>query len=358
MNRATRWLGLAAAASLFAACEQPYPRMDVVQTGFRGLGIEYVENPRMLEDSVTAILSRVPVNPPAIPGMDPAPAGTWENVQVLGHLSEVEFTLTMQALTNWVAPEQGCAYCHVYDRVNDTINYASDQIYTKIVSRRMLQMTQDINVNWRSHVGEEKGVNCWTCHQGQPVPTNYWFFTAQNQPLRHYFDRDDLRVQGEFALAREYPNRQSIKQTEYAYSLMMSMSNALGVNCTYCHNSARFADWTESSPARVTALRGLRMIREANVEYMLSLQNVWPTSPDEYASYPDRPRLGPLGDGPKLRCSTCHIGAYKPQYNHEASYSGGWRAIEEIGYPNGQAPMAEGEAETAEPAPETMGGGM
>lgn len=335
MNRMYRWTGLALIGLLVTACERP--PVDVVQKGFRGVAMEHVENPRTLNDSVTAILSRRPEAPNPLPEMDPAPAGTYENVQVLGHLSAAEFTVTMQALTQWVSPEQGCAYCHVYNE-DGSINYVVDDIYTKVVSRQMLKMTQDINVNWSSHVGEDKGVNCWTCHQGHPVPTNYWFFTDENQTLRHYFDRDDLRVQGEYALASEGDNRRSTKQTEYAYSLMIHMSNAMGVNCTFCHNSARFADWEESTPQRVTALRGLRMIRDANIEHMLVLQDVWPEDPSEYNSYPDRARLGPLGDGPKLRCSTCHIGAYKPQYNINDSWGAGWRAITEIGYPH---PVAE-----------------
>lgn len=330
MRSAFRWTGIALAVTLVSACERP--PVDVVQTGFRGLSIGHVENPRTLRDSVTAILARVPENPPPLPAMDPAPPGAFENVQVLGHLSQAEFTITMQAITNWVAPEEGCNYCHVV--TPDSVDYASDEIYTKVVSRRMLEMVQDLNTNWRDHIGEEKGVNCWTCHQGQPVPTNYWFYTDENQPLRHYLDREDLRVQGPYALAGEGENRRSIKQAEYAYSLMINMSNAMGVNCTFCHNSSRFADWEESSPQRVTALRALRMIRHANMEYMVSLQDAWPTDPADYAGYPDRPRTGPLGDGPKLSCATCHQGAYRPQFNHEASYAGGWRAISETGYPS------------------------
>ena len=336
MSALRRVAAAVAVTALVAGCERP--PVDVVQTGFRGLGLEYVENPRTLEDSVAALEARLPsVTPPpaALGDLPPAAPGTYENVQVLGHLSEAEFTLTMNALVQWVAPEEGCNYCHVV--AADSVNYAADDIYTKIVARRMLQMVQDINVNWTRHVGEEKGVNCWTCHQGQPVPSNYWFYTDENQPLRYYLDRDDARVQGPYALTSQGPNRQSIKQTEWTYAVMINMSNALGVNCTYCHNSARFADWDESSPQRVTALRGGRMIRDANMEYMVSLQGVWPQSVDDYAGYPDRPRLGPMGDGPKLQCSTCHIGAYKPQYSHPASWGVGWNALTELGRPHDAA---------------------
>ena len=44
-------------------------------------------------------------------------------------------------------------------------------------------------------------------------------------------------------------DRSSIKQTEWTYALMMHFSTALGVNCTYCHNSRIFASWEQSSPA-------------------------------------------------------------------------------------------------------------
>ncbi|MEJ2541570.1 MAG: photosynthetic reaction center cytochrome PufC [Gemmatimonadota bacterium] len=333
MSRAFRWTGAAAALLMVAGCERP--PVDVQQSGFRGLGIQYVENPRTLADSLEAIEGRLPAPINALPAMEPAPAGVYENVQVLGHLSQAEFTVTMQAITNWVAPEEGCNYCHVV--TPDSVNYASDAIYTKLVSRRMLQMTQDINVNWRAHVGDTVGVNCWTCHQGKPVPTNYWFYNGNpEQPERHYLDRDGLRVQGPYALASEGENPRGTNDAEYAYAVMINMTNGMGVNCTYCHNSARFADWSESSPQRVTALRGLRMIRDANMQYMVSLQDVWPTEVSEYAGYPDRPRRGPLGDGPKLSCATCHQGAYKPQYSNEAGYADGWRALTQIGVPGAQ----------------------
>ena len=340
MSRAFRWTGAAAAMLLVVtACERP--PMEVTQKGPRGLGLQTVQNPRTVEESMAALQESLPQTLTPLPAMDPAPAGAFENVQVLGHLSEAEFTVTMQQITNWVAPEQGCNYCHVV--TPDSVNYASDAIYTKVVSRRMLQMTQNINTNWTAHVGDTVGVNCWTCHQGNPVPSNYWFFSGDpRQPERHYLDRDGLRVQGEFALASEGDNTHSIKDAEYAYGVMMNLTNGLGVNCTFCHNSARFADWEESSPQRVTALRGLRMIRNLNMDYMVSLQDTWPTDPADYAGLPDRARTGPLGDGPKLSCATCHQGVNKPQYSNEASYAGGWRAINQVGRPGATADDSDG----------------
>ena len=323
----TRWngmraLALVAVAVLTGGCEWPPP--DTVQTGTRGLAMEWNANREVWNDSVQAIQARAPqIATPPSQALDPAPAGTYQNVQVLGHLSEVEFTITMNAIQQWVAPNEGCQYCHVYND-DGSINYASDDIYTKVVAREMLKMVQDINTNWTSHVNEERGVNCWTCHQGQPVPTNFWFYTDRDQPLRHYLDREDLRVQSDYAIAGTGPaNRSSIDQTMYVYTLMSDISNSLGVNCTFCHNTGRFAVWEESSPQRLTALRGLQMIRNANMSHMVALQDAWPEN-----------RVGPMGDGPKLSCSTCHQGANMPQYSNPASYGQAWNAFNQIGVPH------------------------
>ena len=41
----------------------------------------------------------------------------------------------------------------------------------------MISMTQNINENWDGHVNANKevGVTCFTCHRGQPVPSDIWF---------------------------------------------------------------------------------------------------------------------------------------------------------------------------------------
>jgi photosynthetic reaction center cytochrome c subunit len=162
----------------------------------------------------------------------------------------------MTAMTAWVAPEQGCTYCH------NPANFADDSKYTKVVARRMLEMTQHINADWKTHVAGT-GVTCYTCHRGNPVPPRCGSMPpipeagadgattrARTRPgravawrrcpttrSRPTCRRADIRVNGTTALPTG--NRHSIKQTEFTYSLMMHMSTALGVNCTYCHNSRR-----------------------------------------------------------------------------------------------------------------------
>ncbi|MFO1035463.1 MAG: photosynthetic reaction center cytochrome PufC [Geminicoccaceae bacterium] len=295
--------------------------METIQRGYRGLGMEAVYNPR------TVAQLQVANQLPAV--IDPVePGGTkssevYQNVPVLGNLDADEFTRLMQAITEWVSPVQGCAYCH-----KDGEDLSSDSLYTKVVARRMLQMVQHINADWKSHV-VATGVTCYTCHRGNPVPQNIWFTNpgprtapgslgnraGQNYPsvtaaysslpfdplTPFLLENNNIRVEGNTALPTT--NRKSIKQAEWTYSLMMHISKGLGVNCTYCHNTRAFPQWGQSSPPRVTAWHGIQMTRSLNVDYLVPLGSQLPAN-----------RLGPLGDPPKVDCTTCHAGVYKPLF--------------------------------------------
>jgi len=204
-------------------------------------------------------------------------------------------------MSTWVAGTGNCAYCHNVAAFQDDTLPNGKPLYTKLVARRMLQMTRNINGNYSQHVNNT-GVTCYTCHLGKPLPNGLWFYSSQTDYLRHYLDRDGARVitQG---VAPGNTNRSSVKQAEWTYALMISQSRSLGVNCTYCHNSRQFASWREAPPARVTAFHGILMLRDVNQNYLSPLQPVYPAV-----------RLGSMGDAPKAQCVTCHNGAYKPLY--------------------------------------------
>ena len=126
------------------------------------------------------------------------------------------------------------------------------------------------------------------------------FASLPNDPFTSCLDgENDIRVIGGTALPTG--NRQLTKQTEYTYGLMTHMSQALGVNCTCCHNSRAFAEWDGSTPQRATAWDGIRMTRDLNTTCLHPLAGVYPAN-----------RLGPAGDAPKANCTTCHRGAFKP----------------------------------------------
>ena len=290
--RSNRWWQLVAVSLLVIgaiACEGG--GKTTVQVGYRGVAEE--ANYDNSELRKTVALNRAPT---PLPPAGPSVPAQWQNVQVLTDVSAAEFTRTMTAMSQWVGGNAGnCAYCHVLT------NFASDSLYTKVVARRMLQMTRNVNTNWRAHVGQT-GVTCYTCHRGAPVPVGIWHYTDENQYLRAYLDRSDVRVQS-YTVTPTAANRSSIKQAENTYGLMIGMSRSLGVNCTFCHNSRSWETWQNAPPARVTALYGLRMVRELNSTYLTPLGTTFPVA-----------RRGPLGDAPKLQCLTCHQGVYKPLY--------------------------------------------
>ena len=323
------------------------PTTESVQHGYRGTGMDLIYHKAEL-----AAASANNALPDAIDPVDKS--GTlakniYQNVKVLGDLDASEFQRLMASMAAWVAPTQGCNYCHSADG-----NFASDDLYTKRVARRMLQMTRHINADWKSHVANT-GVTCYTCHRGNPVPSYVWFNEngpasgmavvapnaggtgLPNNAFSPFLDEaKEIRVNATTALPDG--NRQSIKQTEYTYSLMIHMTNALGVNCTFCHNTRAFSSWEQSTPQRVNAWYGIRMVRDLNQVFLASLHDTFPKA-----------RLGPLGDVAKVNCMTCHQGAYKPLLG--ASMVSTYPELAETkDVASIQAPPAPAEAPAAAPA--------
>ncbi len=312
------------ASVLMVACERP-PVISQ-QVGYRGTGMVEMDNPR---DKVKLVkLNALPEASPQADPNGPTAGSLYKNVQVLGNQSVGEFTRTMVAMTSWVAPKEGCNYCHKAGE-----DFSADTLYTKVVARKMLTMTGNINADWGTHVGVT-GVTCYTCHRGNNIPTEVWYSAAdpgkvkgftgwkygQNTPvsangysslpldsLSSYLANDgQVRVQGGDALPTKPTGPSgtgaSIAHTEWNYSLMMHMSSSLGVNCTFCHNTQAFANWSNSTPQRVTAWYGLRMVRDINNVHMTPLESV----------FPDYRKGAAMGDVAKVGCSTCHQGANKP----------------------------------------------
>jgi photosynthetic reaction center cytochrome c subunit len=317
---APAWLKLVALGTLalLTACERP--PMDTVQHGYRGTGMVQVYNPRIMEGVIEA--NQAPPSQPPAPAEGPKASEVYQNVKVLGHLSVGQFTQLMVSMTAWVSPEKGCAYCH------NPANFAEDSIYTKVVARRMVKMTQTINSEWQNHV-KTTGVTCFTCHRGQPVPEFVWFkpdvqakgadfignkmgqntpaasvklASLPNDPFSPYLlGADPIRVQATKALPGEHVA--SIASTEKTYSLMTHMSASLGVNCTYCHTTQSFGQWDGGPPQRTTAYHGIRMVRDINNAFLVPLTDTFPAN-----------RKGELGDVAKANCATCHQGAFKPLF--------------------------------------------
>lgn len=328
--KVTKIAAFALPALLLAGCELGPKEQE--QVGYRGTGQVLISDP----DS-KAIVGEVPAPPyeltaDMVAGQKSSEA--YENVKVLGDVSVDEFNYLMLAMTTWIAPDgsdvkdAGCTYCH------NPENMASDEKYTKVVARKMLQMTRTINAGWKPHFGNQDngGVTCWTCHRGNPVPVNNWstavpdpasiagnkrggntpaktvaYASLAYDPFTDYLaGKESIRVGG-----KAFPTQASaasIQSTEKTYGLMMHFSQGLGVNCAYCHNANNFAKWEDSRPQRVNAWYGIRMVRDINNNYITALGDVWPANgKGDYGN-----RRGPHGDPLKVNCATCHQGVNKP----------------------------------------------
>lgn len=299
------------------------PPLTTTQNGFRGTAMAQIHTRDGVAEKKDANVAPAPADP-AEPGEELA-GTTYENVQVLKNVSVNEFNRLMVSMTEWVSPEQGCTYCH------NTQNMADDSLYQKKVARRMLQMTQHLNSDWKANHTGGAGVTCYTCHRGQPVPANIWFtnpgpnhtsgFVSRNNgqnmaapsvglaslpydTLTEYLadktiDNNAIRVNATTALPTT--KGKPIQDAEKTYGLMIHMSEGLGVNCTFCHNTRAISNWQQSTPQRTTAWHGIRMVRDINGTFMEPLTSTFPKN-----------RLGVLGDVPKVNCTTCHNGQSKP----------------------------------------------
>jgi photosynthetic reaction center cytochrome c subunit len=324
---------LAAVVLVTAGCE--HPPIDSVQRGYRGEALGLVSNPRIA--AAVAAVNQPPVvsSPEPGTGPDAGPPATavYKNIQVLNDLNVSQFGRLMVSITEWIAPpDQACAYCHTPGE-----DLSSDNNYRKVVARQMLKMVRHINTDWKAHVASSgnagAGVTCYTCHRGKAVPAYVWYKDSSpasnlsfagnragqnapsalvgvtslpNDPLTKYLGATptNIRVVARDALpSGAVGSIGSMQQTEATYGLMVHISKALGVNCTYCHNSRTFTAWSSSAPQRATAWYGIRMVRDANNNYLTPLTDVFPAN-----------RKGPLGDVAKVDCETCHQGVYKPMY--------------------------------------------
>ncbi len=86
----------------------------------------------------------------------------YRNIQVLKDIDCTELIPTMQYMADSLGV--GCDFCHV-----PSGSY-KDEKAMKLVARKMILMTREINKN---HFGGEKTVSCTVCHRGAALPVSY-----------------------------------------------------------------------------------------------------------------------------------------------------------------------------------------
>ena len=323
---------VAAAAVLAAAAFVVFvPSWTPVPTGTE-IGIPQEIN---FSDKIneTAASNQAPTPLPAVETGGPSATQVYKNVQVLTDVSAAEFMRLQTAITAWIAPQQGCDYCHV------GTDYASDAKATKITARLMLRMTRHVNTSWSNHVSAA-GVTCYTCHRGQPVPADAWFPAApvaqkpfigkqdawreSADTVRHFFPDagfaeyflQDQPIAVQSTTVEPSNTVHSFDETKRIYEMMMQMSDGIGANCGLCHNSRAFSDWSQSSPYRWNTYWAIRLVRDLNRNFLLPASVAMPQTrelidPNRIPAFPARETGVQNGNG-MVVCKTCHQGVTKP----------------------------------------------
>ena len=270
--------------------------------------------------------------PPVASG-GPLATEMYKNVTVLTDVSAAEFMRLQYAITAWVSPKQGCDFCHVGN------DWASDAKPQKAASRIMLQMTRHLNSAWSNHVAAA-GMTCYTCHRGQPVPGQAWFPDAP-KPEREMVGYQDNWQESADTVRKFFPDNGfaeyflddqpigvisttaqpsktigSWPEAKRVYEMMMQLSDGIGVNCGYCHQSRAFQDWSQSSPYRWNAWYAIRMVRDLNRNFLLPIATILPQSrtlvhENQIPVIPERMKGPQTGEG-LVVCATCHFGVPKP----------------------------------------------
>ncbi|GAB4449444.1 MAG: photosynthetic reaction center cytochrome c subunit family protein [Chloroflexi bacterium OHK40] len=239
------------------------------------------------------------------------------NVQVLtGMTSGQIWTYMQQYVSGGLGV--GCQYCHNLN------NFASDEYPAKIAARNMLYLVSDINAQFIVDLPNWKGnyVQCATCHNNQPnnleafgtqfiksipdIPVTVDPLDENGQPILDPAQKpEEIRGQvglqdavlyyiynyqvwrpfdpadpesGRGSLALTLDGGRTQDQVTINQNVMNYQSWALGVGCTYCHNSRNFVAY-ETNPVGLpnpeyayNKLKAQRMM-----QLTTWLQANWPT---------------------------------------------------------------------------------
>lgn len=303
-----------------AALGQPW-KTDSLQTGPRGTGmmVTKFQSDALTPDPTIAGFQATTSDPIVPQGGEQTAGDARENVPPgLEDLTVENYDRLLTAMRVWTG---------IPDLFEDPASYQTT------VGAIMIGMTRDLNENWDGHVNANKqvGVTCYTCHRGQPVPSDVWFrqspalkategwASVQNYvtPVSSYtslpsdalqkylVDREIIGVHDLESRVAGVPGQDGypgIQNAERTYALMNYIANSLGVNCTFCHNTRAPYDGSQVTPQWGTTMLGNQMVQELNNDYLPVLEGLLP---------PDR--LGPrFADYPKVGCRTCHKGYQQP----------------------------------------------
>lgn len=314
----------AAVVAIIVAYDNPNATVDI-QTGPRGIGMaesKFVrENARFdpYEASYQAF-DRVEV-----PEGTPTAAEAYgDTVIAFGDMDQANFDQLTKAMSAWVGEE-----VVLYD--NGSVDAAK-----LAVTKNCIESTQYLNSDWDTHnlASEGKGVNCYTCHRGQPTPPGSWlkagavnsaaegWAAIQNRLLvsaghtttdfvhkytqseytalpvdaveKFLLDGNSIKVHDLESRVDQQPGDPTWQDAERTFTLMNHQANALNVGCVYCHNTRAFYDATQVTPQWSITTLAQQMSIDINQTFY-------------------EPRSEVLGrESAKVNCMTCHMEVISP----------------------------------------------
>nr|BAC22145.1 cytochrome subunit bound to reaction center [Rhodovulum sp. OG-JAC2M2J] len=304
-----------AIATIIVVYDNPNRTVDQ-QTGPRGIGMDVTkfvrDNPQYdpYEETYVAF-ERVE----AEEGTPTAAEAYGDSVVAFGDMDQASFDRLQEAMSAWVGTK-----VVLYDdgEVDET---------TLAITENCVEATQYLNDDWDTHnlASAGIGVNCYTCHRGEPTPPGAWFkagavnsaaagwaavqnrlmvdntYTASNftsLPVDYnevfLLEGASIKVHDLESRVDQQPGDPVWQDAERTFALMNHQSNALNVNCVYCHNTRAFYDPTQVTPQWSITTLAQTMLIDVNQTFY-------------------EPRSEVLGrEAGKVNCMTCHMGVVRP----------------------------------------------
>nr|BAC22142.1 cytochrome subunit bound to reaction center [Rhodovulum iodosum] len=302
-------------ATIIVAYDNPNETVDV-QTGPRGIGMA---NSKFVRDNTQfdvfeaeyPVFERVEV-----PEGTPTAAEAYgDSVVAFGDMDQANFDQLQKAMSAWTGTD-----VVLYD--NGEVDAA-----TLATAKSCVELTQYLNDDWDTHnlASDGIGVNCYTCHRGEPTPPGAWFKAGavnssaegwaaiQNRLLvgntytqseysslpvdaveKFLLDGESIKVHDLESRVDQQPGDPTWQDAERTFTLMNHQSNALNVGCVYCHNTRAFYDPTQVTPQWSITTLAQQMAIDVNQTFFA-------------------PRSEELGrEVGKMNCMTCHMGVISP----------------------------------------------
>lgn len=99
----------------------------------------------------------------------PAQKDEFKNLQVLPkNITAKELDRIMESYNEGLGV--GCDYCHAKNATTKDIEFEKDTKPEKLVARKMMLMTNDLNHRYFTDSPGVQAVTCYTCHHGNPMP--------------------------------------------------------------------------------------------------------------------------------------------------------------------------------------------